>query len=61
MGDALVLAQACRETFGASLKYLKDAQGELGSSIDRQTGFDLMRPGVVGWTEYIKPKQRNRS
>jgi hypothetical protein len=52
----LVLAEATREAFGAKVKFLTDRHGELGSPVDQSTGFDLMQPGVIGWTEYLKPK-----
>jgi hypothetical protein len=40
-----------RERFGARLVYLKTPRIEQGDHA-------LMRPGVVGWTQYIPPKAK---
>lgn len=48
--EALELAEACKERFGARLAYLKTPRIERGDST-------LMRPGCV-WTVYTKPKVR---
>ena len=47
----LAEAEALRERFGARLAYLRTPRVEHGDGA-------LMRPGVVGWTQYIPPKVR---
>ena len=48
----LALAESCKSTFDARLRYLKVGEDEIGSSV--VDGDDLMRPGIVP-ARYNKP------